>query len=366
MDADKRKTDSLIAAAKHATAMGALLVMTGSVAFFMIGSLVSSIRANDRIDAVPFGKQMVRVYDRAKLALGGDRIGDVYVVGDRMLRYHANYDMEAVAASAAQINAYAAQVDVPVYWMAVPTAAGIYADTLPTGAPQADELQMLRDMEGLLDAKVSKIDCVQRLYASRDAEIYYRTDTRWKTYGAYLAYRTAIRRLGFPHVGFDRFRVYHVSDSYYGNLVQETGYFGLEPDLLDLYDYDAGQIEIQVTAWDETGATTLDSCYSLDACEQPEQADAVFAAVRYPVLQIETSVHSNSHLLLITDEFGGNFVPFFSLHYRKATVVNLAQADRIDLQPYLTADAQQILIVCSADTIADGVTLHALNGSSRD
>lgn len=303
--------------------------------------------------------QLAELYHRLRLKTGSDTIGTVYVTEERMMRYHADYDMDAALQLAQQVNRYAAAQTAPVYWMAVPTAAGIYAETLPKGAPQAGEQALINEVSAALDDNITQIDVYSWLYSMRDAYIYYRTDPRWTTYGAYCAYKTAIRKMGFSGLGYDRFVIKHITSAYEGSFVQETGYEGIAPDVVDIYQCDGGVICTKITAVDAQGnLSQIDALYDTALCADGErlrtEAYSVFAAAQMPVLQIETDLRNARHLLIVTDSYGACMVSFFTEHYSSVTVVNTEAAPDLAWQQYVTQQPTQILMICSADTIAAG------------
>ncbi len=339
-------------------------VLRGVVLFGMVtacgaAALAKGAAGGDTAGAFPYGAKLAELYHELRLRVGSDTIGSVYVTEERMMRRTIEYDTGKTEQTAAQINHFARQQNVPVYWMALPTAAGIYGETLPENAPRANEPAMLQAVTAQLDDSVTAIEVYSWLYAMRDAYICYRTDDRLTGYGSFCAYKTAIRKLGFSGIGYDRYRINHLTTEYQGNLAEETGYYRLPADVVDLYTCEEGVVCTRITEYDNDGnAEERDSLYRTDLLAQEEQlkqrACDVFASATAPMLQIETSVSNGKHLLLLTDDAGVGMMPFFIQHYACITVVNtdLAEASVWELVPQL--QPAQILIVCGADTIASG------------
>lgn len=323
-----------------------------------VAALVNGAAKGDTAAAVPYGAQLAEFYNSLRLRAGGDMIGAVYVTNDRMLRFHADYDNDRVQQLITQVNDFAAAQSAPVYWVGVPTAAGIYAETLPPNAPQANEQALLISAADALDDDITNIEIYSWLYAMRNESIYYRTDTHWTSYGAYSAYRTVIRKLGFSALGYDRFRITHLTASYHGDLAAETGYYRITPDVVDLYQCEKGTSCTNITVFAADGTQTqADSLYDTQLCEDAArlayEAYKIFPAADAPMLQIETDLKNGRHLLLLTDDFGAAMIPFLTQHYAGITVINTQCADS-NLVDTLEHDFTQILIVCSADTIAGG------------
>ncbi len=326
-----------------------------------VAALTNGAAKGDIASAVPYSAQLTEWYNGLRLQTGSDMIGSVYVTEDRMLRHHAGYDMNKAQQLIAQVNAFATAQNAPVYWMAVPTAAGIYAETLPQNAPQANEQALLSAASDALDDRITNIEIYSWLYAMRNEYIYYRTDTRWTSYGAYSAYRTAIRKLGFSALGYDRFRITHLTASYQGNLAAETGYYRLLSDVVDIYECENGADCTSITVYAADGSVSqADSLYGTydtqlckDAARLEYEAYSIFPAVDAPMLQIETNLKNGRHLLLLTDDFGAAMLPFLAQHYARITVINTQLASQ-SMADTLGSDFTQIVIICSADTIANG------------
>lgn len=335
------------------------VLLGGVLLFCSIGALAGGAATKPTAEAFPFGEQLADVYHALRLRAGSDTIGTVYVTEERLIRYHKSYDLTVAESFAAEVNAYAAEQTVPVYWMAVPTAAGLYSETLPQGAPQANEQALLNTVSGMLESSITQIDVYSWLYSMRDAYIYYRTDRHWTTYGAFCAYKTAIRKMGFANLGYDRFIIEHITADFQGSFVQETGYADIRPDVVDIYRCDNGTTYTAITAVDANGKQTeLQSLYDTALCADPErlrfEAYSVFAAVNTPLLRIETDLRNAKHLLILTDSYGACMVPFFTQHYSSVTVVNTELALPQDWQRHMTQQPSQILLICSADTITAG------------
>lgn len=310
---------------------------------------------------------LLHARDRAALALGTDSVGDVYVTKSRMLRRRTSYDAAALAASAEAIRALTERVSAPVFVLVAPTAAGIYPDALPAYAPIADEAAMLRQAAADLSGAVSWIETLSWLNEIRDEAIYFRTDSRWTTFGAYSAYKTAARKLGFSAIGFDRLVITHAAADYYGNLSAETGITDYPPDIIDLYQYDSAGAPLTVTALRAGGEVPLESYFQPGKAQETGDPYAVFAAVTEPVLRLSTERQSGKRLLVLGDSSAASILPLLAQHYASVTAVNL------ELTSGLPADDgteySQVLVLCSADTYASGSlaeTLISQKGTKTD
>lgn len=336
------------------TALSAVFIL-GTVALFAAASLFG-----DTARAV--WDPLLAFHDRARVMLGGDTVGKVYVTGERLLRRRVSYDEEQRKDSATVISAYADSTDVPVWFLGVPTSAGIYADTLSESAPRINERSLLRTFSEELDSKVNWLEAASWLSGMREQYIYYRTDSRWTSYGAFYIYQSIIRRLGFHAVGYDHFIIHHFSSDYYGTLSQETRYFDITPDLVDLYTAENEPNPVSITAYRTDGTSVpLQSYYRKETAAESGNAYDVFGLEHFAVMQIELDNKSSKNLLLLADSYGSPMLPFLWQHYHSITAVNLALARDIDWQT-LTADTDyaHCIILCSNDTLLEPHGLDAL------
>lgn len=309
-------------------------------------------------------RPLLRIRDRAAVSLGSDTIGNVYLTKQRMLRKTEQYDDDRLEASVQAVNAFADSTEQPVFLLAAPTAAGIYADTLPEQAPHADERAMLQRAAAEL-AGVSWIETYSRLSAAADEAIYYRTDSRWTAYGAYCAYKSAARKLGYNAAGFDQIAIAHTGSGFSGDLAQEIQYGGgiFPPDLIDLYTVQNTAPPEQILSVSAAGETALQSYYDTERAAQSGDPYAVYALAAEPVLRIETGRSTGKSILLLSDSYGAPFLPLLFPHYRSLTAVNLELTEGSSWRELVMGDGagyQQILILCSADTLANGTLAEAL------
>lgn len=308
----------------------------------------------------PLWQPLLRLHDSILLALGTDELGSVYITDERLLAHGSTPDEATVAAAAEALNAYAETQSAPIYLLAVPTSSGIYGDTLPDAAPLSSEHLLLRQVSDALNDQIVWIEATSWLSAEKEQYIYYRTDPCWTSYGAFCVYRSAIRKLGFTAVGYDHFSVTHFGYDYYGRLAQQSHYYELPPDMIDLYDSDSAKKTERVQAIRPDGAVTLPAYYRTDLQETAEHPSLVLGTESEPILRLEMDNPSSRDLLLLTDSFGGSMVPFLMQHYRSITAVNLllARDTETDWRALTEGDYAQILILCGADTIAasDGIT----------
>lgn len=337
------------------------VILFGATAFFAVGSLIGG----DDVRSNPFWLPLLRTRDRVTLAFGSNAVGNVYITDDMLLRRAEQPSEDAVTKAAEAVNRFAADTNVSVYMLAVPTSAGIYSDQIPGAAPIANEHAVLHDLAAELSEQTVWIEAESWLSAEKEQYIYYRTDPCWTSYGAYCAYRSAIRKLGFAAVGYDKFSIRHFRDDYRGSLVQESAYDKIKPDIIDLYSSTEDPGDITVTVRRSDGREQFDSYYRTDADDLQDDPTRVFFSAAEPVIRVETEHQNSKDLLLLTDRFGAAMIPFLLNHYHIVDAVNLELIGDTDWRSLTNGTYSQILILCGADTVTapDGLA-HMLAPAS--
>ena len=147
---------------------------------------------------------------------------------------------------------------------------------------------------------------------SPNLDLYYNTDHHRTTYGAYLLYLEACKKLKIKPYPESYFKKQAVCTDFYGTAFFKSRLpkFICKPDTIELWRYD-GDKSILLTAPD----TTKTSCGFYDFSKL-DTADkyAIFLGGNYSVLSV-TSSPSKPTLLLYKDSFANAVVPFLALHF---------------------------------------------------
>lgn len=140
-------------------------------------------------DQVPLRDGWVTMKTYLELAVGKRESGGVYLCKDRYLMdkltSYSKKQLAANAAALADLQKKLAAEGIAMKTILVPMAAQVLTDKLPAYAPVADYAAIL---QVLTDAGVDTVDVFSALAAHSGESIYYRTDHRWTSLGAYYAY----------------------------------------------------------------------------------------------------------------------------------------------------------------------------------
>ena len=224
--------------------------------------------------------------------------------------------------NAGYVNALVDNVDVPVYFGIIPSAAEIWSDRLPGGAPTADEKAIIDRLYNEVQTHV--IDLYSVLNAHKDEELYYRTDHHWTSLGAYYGYTGLATALGYTPVPLNDYTETVRSTEFYGTVFSSSGVRWVRPDTISTYVPDDG-ITVASHTYDNKG----------NPVEEPRQLyDTSFLSVKdkysmflggnQPLGVVKNANNPDGpRLLIIRDSYADSLVPFLTPHFSEIHLLDL-------------------------------------------
>ena len=210
--------------------------------------------------------------------------------------------------SAGYVNALVNNVDVPVYFGIIPSAAEIWSDRLPEGAPTADEKAII---DRLYDTvQTFTIDVYSALEEHKDEDIYYRTDHHWTSLGAYYGYTALMEAMGMEAEPLNEDAKVTVTDSFYGTIFSSSGVRWVAPDHIDRYISGDG---LKVTAYFD--GTPTDSTLYVDSYLDKKDKYSSFLGGNQPLCVIETEHTDAPKVLVIRDSYSDSLAPFLTQNF---------------------------------------------------
>lgn len=296
----------------------------------------------------------------AEIASGKKEQKGVFILNDRLLEKFNPPDFKTVDKSINAISAFSTKIKKPVFVMIAPTSAGIYTDKLPQNAPVYNEKAFIDYIYKNLGNTVTSLDVYSPLNSTREEYIYYRTDHHWTTLGAYYAYASSIKKLGFAPISLNSFDIENASNDFRGTLYSKVIYDKIKPDTLDFYHYNGGTKVLSVEV--ETGMQkkTYDSMYFKDFVDKKDKY-ASFLGTNQPVVTIKTDAPDNKKILVIKDSYAHCFVPFLAQHYSEIKMVDLRYTTQSLDKIVNLNDYNQVLFLYNASTFASDDNLQKLN-----
>ena len=312
---------------------------------------------------VIFGREyFVRAKHRLDILGGKFEINGVYILKSRMVERIDEPDYASIDRTVAAINKFAENCDIPIYFMLAPTSAGVYSDEIPEFAPSLNQKEFIDYVYKNTSRNIANIDVYNTLHTARDDYIYYRTDHHWTTYGAYLAYFDAGRRLGLQPASLLNYNMEHAGFDFRGTFYNRTLHKATPADTLTLY-HSNSNIKPSLLVFEEVGADALyyESIYFRDFLEQSDKY-SVFLGHNQPVVTIINGNPNGGKLLMIKDSYAHSVAPFLADHYSETTLLDLRYisvpiSTIVNMEEY-----DQILILYNVATFTSDINLRKLAG----
>ena len=231
------------------------------------------------------------------------------------------------------VDALVGNVSVPVYFGLIPSAAEIWRDRLPAGAPTADEKAIIDQL--YFSTGASTIDLHSALTAHSGEDIYYRTDHHWTSLGAYYGANAIFEALGLEPIDLNDYRKTTVTDQFNGTLFSSSGVRWLPPDSIDTYVPDEG---IKVTSWFK-GSPEEGSLY-VDSYLDVKDKYSYFLGGNQALCVIKTEHTDAPKVLVVRDSYSDSLAPFlterfseihlFDLRYNLSSIKGYVEENNID------------------------------------
>ncbi len=310
-------------------------------------------------DHFPLRTNWLKLNSKLLEETGEGIVNGVYVADDILL--DADTSRRASSGSCvAEINRFARDYGGAVYVVAVPTSSGVYRERLPEHLDVYRESQQISDFYDRLNKDIKRIDAYNILKMLNDNYIYYRSDTKWTSYGAYCVYRTVIQKLGFLPTTFDKYSIRHVTSDFRGNLYNRSLCTSVKPDIMDFYYCNEGAEVVSCTGIYNSGKIVDKRIYD----DQQLDSDYVYSAYlgeEVPLLKIKTSVNNERKLLVIKDSYADCFIPFLTQHYSEIDVITpeLLEGSASSFVDF--GDYEQTLFLFGIENLSDSSIFAALN-----
>ncbi len=215
------------------------------------------------------------------------------------------------------LDALVDNVSVPVYLGLIPSAAAVWRDKLPAGAPTADEFSSID--RAYASTKAKPIDLAGALDAHREEAVYYRTDHHWTSLGAFYGANALLEAVGLDPLVLNDYEKTTVTDQFYGTLFSSSGVRWLPPDEIDVYIPGDG---VKVTSW-FTYEPTQGSLYVDSYLEEKDKYSYFLGGNQQPLCVIETGRADAPSILLIRDSYSDSLAPFLTERFSEIHLIDL-------------------------------------------
>lgn len=273
-------------------------------------------------DHFPLRTSFISVKTNTDRLFGKKMVNGVLMLDDRYVEPVTSYDKELVNKSVSAINHLAEISGVPTFVMIAPTASGIYSEDIPDYYLNIDQKKEIDNIYYSLSSNVTPLNVYPKLYSARKDRIYYKNDHHWTTYGAYLVYNAAIRKMGYSPVEYSSYNTMPVSRSFYGTYYSKALYDGYGPDTIEKFITNGVNVKMVTIS---TGAETLsyNSMYFNEYLIKKDKYSYFLGNAMNPVVNITTDLEEDNKILVIKDSYAQCFVPFLTQHYSQITMVDM-------------------------------------------
>lgn len=283
---------------------------------------------------------------------GRDEINGVYTVDDQMIQTFRSYDADAVNAAITAMNGFAERYpDKEMFFMLAPTAQEFFSNKIPTHVGLTSQKSFIDECYRNTE-DITTIDCRSFLASNSGEYLYYRTDHHWTSLGAFCAYQSAGKALGYSAYGFGSFNIETASNDFRGTLYSKTLDDGVTPDTIDYYYLADGEPNVKLTSINGADVKKYDSLYVREYLDVKDKYSG-FTGPNSPIVTIETDVDTDKTLLIVKDSYAHSLVPFLSKHYKKITMVDMRYINT-DLNRFIKlGDYSQVLFMFNVISFAE-------------
>ena len=289
-------------------------------------------------DQFPFRDKWITLKARSELLSGKGENNGVFLCADEtLLEPFSAPEPSELQTSLDAVNALARNAGVPVYFALIPTAAELWGDRLPDGAPNDSQLEVIDNAYAAVSAK--PIDMYAALAAHAGEPIYYRTDHHWTTLGAYYGYTAIAKAMDFVPAPLDAYMETVVTEEFYGTLWSASGFSWVKPDRITAYVEQGDAVITNYPQGAPVAGTLYDESF-LDAVDKY----AYFYGGNTPLLTVETG-NAGPKLLILRDSYMDSLSPFLFAHFSEIHILDLRYY-KASLRAYLDAQGFDAVLVC--------------------
>ena len=246
-----------------------------------------------------------------------------------------------------KVHDFASQAEVPAYFGLIPTAASVWQDKLPDGAPSADEKAWTDWLYSRSGAE--NIDLASTLKAHSVEDIYYRTDHHWTSLGAYYGANAILKAMGQEELNISDYTPKTVSDAFLGTNYSSAGAWWITPDTIMAYVPEEGKEVIS----NFTGREEQGSLYAAAQLEVKNKY-AYFLGGNQPLCVIRSQA-SGPKILVIRDSYSDCLAPFLTERFSEVHLFDL-RYNRLSPLDYIREnEIDAVLVLYSFDTFTSDI-----------
>ena len=267
-------------------------------------------------DQFPFRDSWITLNARYEQLSGKKQTNGVYLCGDRLITPFTAPSPTELNRRFTAVELLSETGEIPVHLALIPSAAEIYRDQLPAGAPNDSQTAVIAQAA---DHGLSPAPLLSVLNEHKEEEIFYRTDHHWTTLGAYYAYTALCETLGLEAQPLDSFRPETVSANFYGTAYSSSGYTWVKPDHIERFvDESAAETVISY----RSGSPVEGGLYREESLSQKDQY-TYFLGGNTPEIVLTGTDSALPRLVMVRDSYSDCLAPFLLTHYSEIRMLDL-------------------------------------------
>lgn len=264
-------------------------------------------------------------------------INQVYVTDRGLVEHIADPIDKTVQNNLDGMNVFMSKIKADTYAAIVPSAAGIYADSLPVLAEGFDQKQFLGETYAAFPSGIKGISLWETMQTNRESGLFYRTDHHWTTDTAYLAYRQIVSAMGITPLEKDAFEFHQISENFSGTLNRLSG-LNVAPDSIFA---PSSKFITSYSSFDGINKVERSSPYFPEFLNTKDQY-AYFLSENKPIVKLKSNANTGKTLMMFKDSYSHCLAPMLAAHFDEIVLIDLRYingglTDFVDLTAYDTA-----------------------------
>ena len=302
-------------------------------------------------DQFPFRDGWTGFKSRVEQLIGKKEFNGVYLAGDTLIQKVETPDSGLVDKNFGYIAKLDEKADARVHIGLIPSAAELWKDKLPAGAPSWDQNILLEMAES---TGLNTVDFLSALREHAGEQIFYRTDHHWTTLGAYYGYAAIMESLGRSGevLPKEHFTPEVVTEDFNGTLYSNSGIHWLQPDTMEYWVKEDG---LTVTSF-RTGEGVSAPLYDRSYLTVKDKYSS-FLGGNQPLCIIRNEAAEGGKLLIVRDSYTDSVAPFLAQHFSEVHLMDLRQY-RMSVSQYANENGiDDILVMYSVPNFITDVNM---------
>lgn len=303
-------------------------------------------------DQFPARNFFVGINCDAQLMLQKKDVGGVYFGKNNYLfEILTQPDPKILKSNLSGVNSLSKKVDLPIYFMPVPSSAQEMKESLPAYAPSYDQNISMKEIENSLSPNVKIVNVMDTLKPSDGEELYFKTDHHWNVFGAYKGYQVLMQAMGLNPVSKNEIEFEKVASDYYGSLYSKAGYKLQQPDDFYLQHIASPQ---QISCFSSDKKT--DSVFNMSQLSKKDKY-TVYIGGNHDKDIIRNDALKTGRVLIIKDSYAHIMVPYLIYNFSEIHLLDLRYFHK-DITEYIKDNEfDSIVILYSIKQLDEVVTL---------